>query len=135
MYISSGIIVIVFWVGVLSLYNHIGVCAFALMKAIGMIFSALYVTFVVLKLMGDSFLSFVMQMAKSYLVPTSLCVLLLNIIAPFMQMEKGREDLLLNILVIALSGIISFFIFYLFSSLFRKDINTLVCHFKADRTT
>ena len=135
MYISSGIIVIVFWVGVLSLYNHIGVFAFALMKAIGMIFSALYVTFVVLKLMGDSFLSFVMQMAKSYLVPTSLCVLLLNIIAPFMQMEKGREDLLLNILVIALSGIISFFIFYLFSSLFRKDINTLVCHFKADRTT
>lgn len=127
LYVSSTIIVLVYWSGVLFLYNHIGVCAFALMKAIGMIISALYATFVVFKMMSESFLLFIFQLFRCYLIPTFLNILLLYFMEPFMMLEKGHDKLIINISIIIGAGVISFLSFYLVSPFFRKEVNIIIC--------
>ncbi len=54
LYISSGLIVFIYWGGVLLTYQILGVFSFAIMKSAGLIFSANYVFWVVFHLMQDS---------------------------------------------------------------------------------
>lgn len=125
LYISNAIIVIVFWGGVFISYKQLGVLSFAVMKAVGMIFGAIYSYIIVFKLMKESGGRFALQLIKHYLVPVLCCVGLSMLIQPFMFHGKDSKLLLFNIMIFLAICISSYLCFLPFSKLQRDKMSML----------
>lgn len=121
LYVSSLITVVSYWTGVFVFYHFWGVLAFAVMKAVAMILSAIYTFFVMFYIMRESGCFFIFKLTRTYLLPTILFVILCKLIEPNMMLVKGRGYLVLNIGIIIGLGAIGYVLYLLFSSYFRKE--------------
>lgn len=126
LYISSTVSVVSYWVGVIVLYQSLGVLAFAVMKSTAMILSALYTYFVMFYLMQESGWHFLLELAKKYIVPTILFVVACYIVEPYMMFEKGRDYLVINVAIIIGLGILGYGLYYVLSSFFRKESMVII---------
>ena len=135
LYFINGIIVLVFWIGVLISYKQLGVVSFALMKAIGMILSAIYGFVIVFHIMKEPILKFVTRLTYVYFVPVACCVSFSILAKPYMRIEKGSSDLLVNICIIVLLGMLSFLSVLVVSSLHRNKIGQMLSLIKRKITS
>lgn len=126
LYYINGIIVVIFLLGVLTTYQNLGVVSFALMKALGMIVSAIYGFVVVFRVMNESICRFVGRLAYVYCIPILLSILLSFVAKTYMDSEKGATELLWNICIIVLLGIISSLCVLTVSSLHRNKVKQIV---------
>ena len=121
LYVSSLITVVSYWAGVFFLYQLLGVLAFAMMKAMAMILSAIYTFFVMFYLMKESGWAFLLKMVKMYIIPTAAFIFLCVVTEPYMMFVKGRDYLLVNIGIIMLLCCIGYLIYLACSSFLRKE--------------
>ena len=126
MYANSLIMVVSYWLGVLVLFQSLGVLAFAIMKSTAMILSALYTYFVMFYLMNESGLHFLLKLIKKYIVPTILFVAVCYVAEPYMMFEKGRDYLMINIAIIIGLGIVGYGLYFVFSPFFRKEALAII---------
>lgn len=122
LYISNGLIVLVYWGGVILTYRTLGIISFALMKSAGLILSAFYVFSIVFNLMREKKLKFLFQILFRYAVPVLCCIGLALLIKPYLEFTKGFTFMLKNILLFSLICVFSYLIFLPFSRIHRDKI-------------
>ena len=132
LYMSSLLTVVSYWIGVLVLYQSLGVLAFAIMKSAAMILSALYTYFVMFYLMKESGWHYLLILAKKYIVPTILFVVVCYTVEPDMMFEKGRDYLMINIAIIIGLGIVGYVLYFVFSTFFRKESMAIIGSFRKE---
>ena len=125
LYISNGLVVLVYWAGVFLTYKSLGVVSFAIMKSAGLLLSALYLFFVVFHLMRESKVRFILGMAVRYVIPITCCVGLSILAKPYMFIDKGFSLVARNIGIILAVGIVSYIGFLPFSKLQRDKITQI----------
>ena len=108
------------------LYQSLGVLAFAVMKSTAMILSTLYTYFVMFYLMKESGWHFILKLIKMYVVPTVLFVVACYIVEPYMMFEKGRDYLMVNIIIIAGLNVVGCSIYFMLSPFVRNEIIKIV---------
>lgn len=124
---NNGVIMLVFyWVGVFTCYKTIGVLSFGVMKTLAMIISSLYYFFIMFSLMNDSAIKFLRGLLLSYFFPTSICIVLCILVEPYMFLEKGREYLILNLVIIICLLFFSYLIYWIFCPLLRSEFRTIL---------
>lgn len=122
LYISNGLIVLIYWGGVFLTYKSLGVVSFAIMKSAGLLFSALFVFWVVFQLMEEKKLRFVFQFIYKYGIPLLCCAGIALLAKPYLDTTKGFSHVFKNVLFYILVCTISYLIFLPFSKLHRDKI-------------
>ena len=122
LYISNGLIVLIYWGGVFLTYKTFGVMSFAIMKSAGLLLSAVYVFWVVFHLMEESKLKFVLKFMYKYGIPVLCCACLAILTKPFLDVEKGFAHVAKNVLLYAVVCIVSYLLFLPFCKTHRDKI-------------
>lgn len=126
LYVSNALIVLIYWGGVFLTYKALGVLSFAIMKSAGLLFSAIYVFWVVFKLMGVNKFRFIIRYFYKYGIPVLCCVVLSFLAKPHMDVIKGFPHIAKNIMFFVCLCILSYVLFLPFSKAHRDKIRYFI---------
>lgn len=119
-YLTSAILPIVYWTGIVLTIPYIGLTSFALFKFIAMSISSLVYLFITLKFLDISAGGFVRKILGPIAIPLCFLILSLSYLNQFMPIEKNAHNLFIVIATGGLASSIALVLYYLFSSQFRN---------------
>jgi O-antigen/teichoic acid export membrane protein len=126
LYLTSAILPIVYWAGIILTINSLGLTSFALFKFIATSIGGLLYLFITIKFLNISAGDFVKKILGPAAIPLVVLILSLSCLNQFMPHEKNSLDLFIVIATGGLASAGALFLYYLFSSHFRRYTQELL---------
>jgi O-antigen/teichoic acid export membrane protein len=119
-YITSAILPIIYWSGILLTIRHLGVSSFALFKCVTLVVGGLVSFGIALRFMDIRLGEFLKTVIAPALVPLAVLILFLAYVSQFLPLQKSPLNVLLVGLVGGIASAIALGFYYLFSTKFRS---------------
>lgn len=133
LYITSFILPVVFWCGVILTINFYGIYSFAAFKLVAFLVSAIHLIKILMLFLNISILVFV----KKFLIPMFFPVVFLFIscllVKDYLPLEKSKLNLFIVAIIIAVLLFVSFLIQYFSSEKWRSHIIKIINQLKFNR--
>jgi O-antigen/teichoic acid export membrane protein len=129
LYITSALLPLIYWFGILASYNYIGIQAFANFKFVAFFIVAIVHLNIIVKILNAKFWSFLWMLVFPSILPILFIVSSAWFIRSFLPIEKGKINLLIYFVYNGLIISIGFVIYYGTSSKFRKGMNLVLLSF------
>ena len=126
LYLSSAILPIIFWAGIIFTVQYWELTSFALFKFLALTANGILYFFIALQFLDISVWDFGKKILGPMVIPLAFLILVLPYLHQFMPIEKGVINLLI---VIATGGLVSagaLLLYYLFSGHFRNYTQSLL---------
>ena len=117
----------IYWLGVFSTYNYLGIVSFALFKFIAPLLTTIYFWYLLRRdflLKGMRFVS-LSQIAKSLLIPSAIAFGITRTVYPFMIFEKGKLELANNLFLIVVAIFVSLLVAIPFNPYMREEVGKI----------
>ena len=126
LYFTNALLLIVYWFGVLITFKFIGLQAFADFKAAAFFAVAIVYLNIIVRLMSIKFWPFLCKLCAPAIVPVLFILIFAFFTKSYLPLEKNKINLLLYFIYNGLIIGIAFIIYYIFSNIYRKNINLIL---------
>ena len=126
MYMTSTILPLVYWLGIIMSFHQFGLFAFGLFKLVSFLISAIIYFQYTFNLLDINWINFM----KRNILPAIITVVVLVIIAHYfngwLPLKKGKAQLTIYFGIIAAYGLVAMSIYYLLATDFKRIVKELI---------
>lgn len=135
LYYLAAVQPLIFWIGILLTFPHMGYVSFAYFKLIAFLISSVFYLNVSFKVLNVGFLEFLNKVIKPAVLPVLLLSIALYFLAGYLPLEKNKFKLLLTIATGGITAGICLVVYYFTSSMFRLYVKNIYSRFSANIST
>ena len=137
LYFTSAIQPIIFWTGILLTKNILGLESFAYFKLLAIFIETIIYTIIVINFLDTNVINLIKQVFLPTILPTSVIIILLYIIKPYLPNSISKANLIYYFVTIGLINLIGIITYYFTSKDFKGYSNNLMTNifqrFKASK--
>jgi O-antigen/teichoic acid export membrane protein len=126
LYLSSALLPIVYWTGIIVAFPFWGLQAFANFKFVSFTIAAIVYMYAIGKIFKLPIFSYMLNLFKPAALPIVFLVVTLLLLRPYMGFTQGKVNLILYFSYIGVVLVISFGIYYYTSIIFRQGISSML---------
>ena len=125
-YITSAILPIVHWTGIILMVSQFGILSFAMSKFIAMLLNSILLLYFVMKSVSLSIKELMVGIIVPIILPIMILISILIYLSPLMPVEKNSYNLMIVVFTGGLTSFIAILAYSVFSRHFRKYVLALI---------
>jgi len=126
LYISNGLLPIIYWGGVFMTFKFLGLQAFANFKVVAFFIVFIVYVNIIIKFLKVSFWSFLWKLLSPAILPVLSIIIIVFLTKSYLPIQKDKINLLIYLVYNGVVIVIAFGVYYLFSSEYKKTVNLMV---------
>uniref|UniRef100_UPI0040487C0D hypothetical protein n=1 Tax=Algoriphagus sp. TaxID=1872435 RepID=UPI0040487C0D len=128
LYFTSAIQPIIFWTGIVTTKNFLGLESFAYFKFLAMFLETIIYCIIVLNFLDIKAQKLIKQILLPFLLPLCFISILLILIKPFLPVTIGKLNLICYFISIGIINLIGLGVYYFTSNVFKEYSNKLIAN-------